>query len=204
MKIIDLTHVLEEGMPVYPGTEPPVLAEANTIDRDGFREKKMTMYSHTGTHMDAPAHIFSGSDTLDQMPVETFFGSACVLDLPIFNLAAHGETLAASDFVLLRSRWSRHWGTEKYSDSYPVLDEITAKRLLGYRLKGIGVDAISVDPMDSVSLPIHRILLGTGHVIIENLTNLDLLPADGFKFSCFPLKIRDADGSPVRAVAQFL
>ena len=203
MKIIDLTQTLEEGMPVYPGTEPPILAEANTIDRDGFREKKITMYSHTGTHMDAPSHILPGAETLDSLPVETFYGSACVLDLPIFNLHAHEEILAASDFVLLRSRWSCHWGTEKYFDSYPVLDEITAKRLLGYRLKGIGVDAISVDPIDSVYLPVHRLLLGTGHVIIENLTNLDLLPADGFEFSCFPLKIRDADGSPVRAVAQF-
>ena len=67
MSILDLTHYLEAGMPVYPGTEPPVLEEANTISRDGFREKKITLYSHTGTHMDAPAHILPGAPTLDEI-----------------------------------------------------------------------------------------------------------------------------------------
>lgn len=201
MKIIDLTHVLEEGMPVYPGTEPPILDEANTIERDGFREKKITMYSHTGTHMDAPAHILPGAVTLDSMRVETFYGSACVLDLPFSDLASREKMIAASDFLLLRSGWSRHWGSGKYFERFPVLDSKTAEWLTGFGLKGIGLDAISVDPVDSTTLSIHRILLGAGLVIIENLTNLDLLPEDQFDFSCFPLKIQGADGSPVRAVA---
>lgn len=201
MKIIDLTQMLEDGMPVYPGTEPPIMAEANTIERDGFREKLITMYSHTGTHMDAPAHIFPEGATLDNLPLETYYGSACVLDLPVANPQALEKLIAASDFLLLRTLWSRHWGSENYFGRFPALNTETAEWLTGFGLKGIGVDAISVDPIDSADLPVHRILLGAGLVIVENLTNLDLLPADNFMFSCFPLKIQKADGSPIRAVA---
>ena len=60
MRCIDLTHLISREMPVYPGTEPPRLQPANTYDRDGFQETLLTMYSHTGTHMDPPAHLFAG------------------------------------------------------------------------------------------------------------------------------------------------
>ena len=58
MKVIDLTHVIEGSMPVYPGTEPPVFTSANTYEKDGFKETKISMLTHTGTHIDPPAHLF--------------------------------------------------------------------------------------------------------------------------------------------------
>ena len=63
MKIIDLTHTISEDMPVYPGTEPPVLKPANTYEKDGFRETLLSLYSHTGTHVDPPAHLFADRAT---------------------------------------------------------------------------------------------------------------------------------------------
>ena len=80
MRVIDLTHTIESGMPVYPGPEPPILEPANTYDRDGFRETKLSMYSHTGTHMDPPAHLFRDRTTLDAFPPEQFIGKALVID----------------------------------------------------------------------------------------------------------------------------
>lgn len=68
-------------------------------------------------------------------------------------------------------------------------------------LKGVGMDTISADPADAADLPVHNILLGAGMVLVKNLTNLEAVPAPSFLFAGFPLKIRDADGSPVRAVA---
>ena len=68
MKVIDLTHVIAADMPVYPGTEPPRLESANTYEANGFKETLLTMSSHTGTHMDPPAHLFPGRTTLDQFP----------------------------------------------------------------------------------------------------------------------------------------
>jgi len=206
MKLVDLTHIITEGMPVYPGTEPPILAPANTIPADGFREKKITMYSHTGTHMDAPAHLVPGGATLDQLPLETYYGRACVLDFPTKNepLLLHEKSIIGNDFLLLRCGWDNKWGTGEYFTGYPTLDAETASWLTSLGLKGIAVDVISVDPVDSSDLPIHRIMLTAGIVIIENLKNLSLLPGNPFRFFCFPLRFHDADGSPVRAVAELL
>lgn len=70
MHVMDLTQTIGETMPVYPGTEQPKLTQTNTIEKDGFKETLLRMYSHTGTHMDAPAHIFPGAPTLDALPAE--------------------------------------------------------------------------------------------------------------------------------------
>ena len=67
MRVLDLTHTIAENMPVYPGTETPIFAGANTYEKDGFKETKLTMYTHTGTHMDPPAHLFAGRTTLDAL-----------------------------------------------------------------------------------------------------------------------------------------
>ena len=80
MKIIDLTHFISEDMPVYPGTEQPKLKQANTYEKDGFKETLMTMYSHTGTHMDPPNHLFADRTTLDKFPVSQFVGKALISD----------------------------------------------------------------------------------------------------------------------------
>ena len=80
MKVIDLTHTIKEGMPVFPGTEPPKLDAASTFEKDGFRETLLTMYSHTGTHMDAPAHVREDGITLDKFGADKFVGKAIVVD----------------------------------------------------------------------------------------------------------------------------
>lgn len=76
MKVIDLTHMIESTMPVYPGTEPPIFEPANTYEKDGFKETKITMFTHTGTHMDPPAHLYQGRTTLDAFSADQFIGKA--------------------------------------------------------------------------------------------------------------------------------
>lgn len=212
MNLIDLSHFIEPGMPVYPGTEPPEIRQANTLETDGFREKRICMYSHTGTHMDAPAHILPGTDSLDSLALDRFTGRALVLDVSdraggtvgIDVLHPWMDALDNSDYLLLRSRWDRFWGEDAYFRGYPVLSEEAARWLAGLDLQGIGLDTISADPADDTELRVHRILLGAGMVIVENLTGLEKLPAGesrGLRFMAMPLKIRDADGSPVRAAA---
>ena len=80
MKVIDLTHVMTERMPVYPGTMPPSFEPANSYEQDGFKETKIVLWSHTGTHMDPPAHLYPGRTTLDRFPPEQFIGKAVVID----------------------------------------------------------------------------------------------------------------------------
>ena len=81
IKIIDLTHDIKENMPVFPGTEQPFLKQANTIKKDGFKETLITMVSHTGTHIDAPAHMLLKGLHLDELPIEHFIGKALKIDI---------------------------------------------------------------------------------------------------------------------------
>ena len=210
MKIVDFTHLIEPEMPVYPGTEPPRLSPANSYEKDGFRETRLEMFSHTGTHMDAPAHIFPTHPCLDEMPADQFSGTALVVDC---RDAQAGEILGMNrltelraladqaDFLLFQTGWDRYWGREEYFGEYPVIGEDVAEYLIASGKKGVGVDAIGVDPVRDTGLYIHHWLLRTGRiVIIENLTGLDAAGRGLFTFCALPLKFQKADGAPVRAV----
>ena len=211
MTVIDLTHTIEETMPVYPGTEPPRLETANTYEKDFFKETKMTMYTHTGTHMDPPAHIFPEGKTLDQFLPDQFIGKALVIDcrdlkegdaITMERILKYGEKAVQADFLLFNLGWDQYWGTDAYFGDFPCMDMEVLDFILAGNYKGIGVDAISIDPIDDLTR--HRILFREKDIVnIENLTNLHLCGNDLFSFSCFPLKLADADGSPVRAAAWF-
>ena len=213
MRVIDLTHTIESGMPVYPGTEPPILEPANTYDRDGFRETKISMYSHTGTHMDPPAHLFRDRTTLDAFPPEQFIGKALVIDctslkegepITMDHLSRYGTKAETADFLLFYLGWDARWGSEAYFGDYPCIDDAVLEYILEGSYKGIGFDVIGLDPIADGNLTRHKKLFQTRDIInIENLCNLGLCGNELFWFSCFPLKIRDCDGSPIRAVAWF-
>lgn len=208
-EIIDLTHAICETMPVFPGTEAPRLDEAYTIERNGFAEKMLHLVSHTGTHIDAPGHILPGALRLDGFPAGKFFGPGVALDVSavrgraveIDDLRDREAALREADFALLHTGWARHWGEGGYFGRYPVLSAVAARWLAGLGLKGFGVDTISVDEIDSRELPVHRALFAANMVIVENLGDLAPLLGREFLFSCLPLKIADADGSPIRAIA---
>lgn len=206
MRIVDLTHVISPSMPVYPGTPPPQLTPGSTLARDGFRETRIAMFSHTGTHMDAPAHLLPDGVTLDRMQVKRFVGPAVVVNAegPVLDraaLTAREEELRQASFLIVRTGWSQRWGTPAYFAGFPVLSADAARLVASLGLSGVGIDAISVDPVGDRELPVHRILLGAGLVIVENLTGLEALPSAGFTFHALPLAFADADGAPVRAIA---
>jgi kynurenine formamidase len=106
-----------------------------------------------------------------------------------------------SEFVLLYTGWSKFWGNDKYFSEFPVLTEESSRWLSKFSLKGIGLDAISVDEVGTTEYMNHKIFLEKGIIIIENLTNLTNLSGKLVDFYCFPLPFSKADGSPVRAVA---
>jgi kynurenine formamidase len=167
----------------------------------------MEMTSHTGTHMDAPAHLLPEGKTLDQYPVSHFRGKAVIINVPegIFTielsfLLTFQTQISSSEFILLKSGWSSFWGNPRYFIGFPVLSEGAAEWLVKFGIKGIGLDTISADPVDSQSLPVHHILLRAGLVIIENLCFPEDFRATTGIFHAFPLLVKIADGSPVRAV----
>lgn len=206
-RVIDLSRPIATGMPAYPGTEPPRIELAASIAEHGFEERLLTMFSHTGTHLDAPAHILPGAPTLSDLPAERFAGPARVLDLRGIaragaeHVAPHLEELAGCAFAILRTGWEERWNEPGYFEGYPVLTPEAAALLAGLGLSGLGVDAVSVDAVGDEDYPVHKILFGAGLVVVENLCNLGRLPGGTFTFCCWPLPIADGDGSPVRAVA---
>lgn len=211
MKVIDLTHTIKEDMPVYPGTEAPKLIPANSYEEHGFKETRLEMYSHTGTHIDPPAHLFARRSTLDNLPPEQFIGKALVIDCRTLNrgekitmdfIKKYGALADRADFLLFNLGWDKLWGKDDYFGDYPCLDDETLDYILAGDYKGIGFDVIGLDPISDVNLTRHKKLFEKKDIInIENLKNLDLCGDSLFNFSCFPLKIENSDGSPARAVA---
>lgn len=213
MQVIDLTHRIAPGMPVYPGTEPPVFERANTYEKDGFKETRISMYTHTGTHMDPPAHLFPGRTALDAFPPEQFIGKALVIDcrdlgegepITMERIAPYGEKAGSADFLLFNLGWDKRWGTDSYFGDYPCIDDAVLDYILEGDYKGIGFDVIGLDPIADGNLTRHKRLFREKDIVnIENLCNLEQCGSEPFWFSCFPLKLDDCDGSPIRAIAWF-
>lgn len=213
MKVIDLTHTIREDMPVYPGTDTPKFIPANSYEKDGFKETLVQMYTHTGTHMDPPAHLYADRTTLDRLPADQFIGKALVIDcrslsegeaITIENINKYGEKAAQADFLLFNLGWDKRWGTESYFGDYSCINDEVLTYIINGNYKGIGFDVIGLDPIADTNLTRHKKLFKNRDIInIENLKNLELCGNELFWFSCFPLKLENCDGTPIRAIAWF-
>lgn len=211
MKIIDLTRTISNTIPVYPGTEGPDLSISNTYEKDGFKETLLKMFSHTGTHMDAPHHIFPKGISLDKKDASGFVGKGCVIDatdvpeggtIDISYIERNKERVERAEFILFQTGWEKYWGQDAYFGAYPVISQEVARYLVEHNKKGIGLDNIGLDPISDTALTLHHIILEKETmIIIENLCNLDLIGQDDFFLVALPLKFENSDGAPVRAVA---
>jgi kynurenine formamidase len=212
-KVIDLTRLLNEECMVYPDTLSPSFEVLNMVENDGFAELKMTLALHTGTHIDAPSHMLKNTKSLDRFPPDKFIGRAMVIPcnhkvkIDLKYLQTFDDKIIRVDFIIFFTGWQYKWNTKEYFNNCPTLTREAAIWLTKFKLKGIGLDAFSLDSMipetkvKSEKFPNHHILLEKEILLIENLTNLDKLPESGFLFQCFPLNIENANGSPVRAIA---
>lgn len=204
MTLLDLSHPITAGMPVWPGDPEVGTDPAATVARHGYNLLAVHLSSQTGTHVDAPFHVDDALPTLDQLPLERFTGPAVVADLrghegPIKPEDLDDLELRHGHVLLLNTGWDRYWGSERYLE-HPHLDPAAAKLLLGYGIRTVGIDAPSIDEPGSTALPSHHVLARAGVVIAENLTHLEQVP-DGATVWLLPLPLHGADGAPVRAVA---
>ena len=210
MKIIDLTHTITNNMTVFPGGLQPDNKVISTVDKDGWMETRLHMDSHNGTHMDAPAHVREDGITLDKFGADKFVGKAIVVDcsdlsegdtIDISYINKYKGVIEDAEFVLFKTGWDKYWDTEKYYGKFPVISEEVADYLISSNKKGIGLDVISIEAIESEDLPMHHKVLKNNLVIIENLCNLDQIGSDLFTFCSLPLKFINSDGASVRAVA---
>lgn len=204
---IDLTHVINEDMPVYPGTEKPVLDRKYSIKEYGFSETILTMFSHTGTHIDSPSHMVENGKMLESYDVDYFIGSAYILDISVKipsvdDLKNHKSEFDNVNYIILKTNWSGKWGSEEYYENFPVLSVEATKYLLSLGIRGFGIDAISVDPVGSEAFENHMQIFAKECIIIENLKNLDKIKDNKFEIIAMPLKLKDSDGISARVLAK--
>jgi arylformamidase len=206
-EIIDLSHPIDMNMPVYPGTEPPIITEVCSVKTHSFKESQITFFTHTGTHLDVPAHLFQKGKTVDAFEGDKFFGTALLIDysnkLSIdFKTVHEAYSRAESpDFIIFNTGWNKWWGDKKYFKSFPVLTPEAAEYISSLPIKGLGIDSISFDPVGDINLSNHKIFMEKNIILVENLCSLEKLKGKPFQFSCLPLNIVGADGSPTRAFA---
>jgi kynurenine formamidase len=212
-RIVDLSIVIDDDTPVFPGDPRPSLRPATRIETEGFNVLSVGLGSHTGTHVDAPSHIVPGGAALEDLDLARFAGPGVVVDVTGAApgtaigwdaLAAVADRLRPGAVLLLRTGWSdRYVHTRRYLD-HPFLEPSTAERVLDRGVRTIGIDTLNPDPTSvdgGGSLPVHDLVLRAGGVLAENLTNLSEI--DGEPLVClFPIRLgARADGAPCRAVA---
>jgi arylformamidase len=208
VKIVDLTQPMANGMPVMEGIEPPQFRDLADVSVDGYAMSQYTFVNHTGTHVDAPAHQIAGGATLDEIPLDRLVTYAVTIDLtghepgPVGRSDLDGQLdqVLAGDLVLLRSDNARNWGTDAYWHGWCYPDALATRALLDRDVAGIGFDGPSADPVDTDDYELHRLWLGAGKIIIENLASLAELP-DRCRIVVAPLKVRQANGGPARVFA---
>lgn len=198
--LIDISQPLHSGLPTWPGDPPVAMARLG----DGVPAvSQISLGTHTGTHVDPPAHFIPGAATVDQLPLDVLVGPAWLAHIsgrgPITarrleDAAIPDETLR----LLLRTDNSARPGAA-FDPDFVALGPDAAQWLLARQIRLIGIDAPSIEPFDSPGEPVHRRLLAAGVVIVEGLALAGVASGTG-ELICLPLSIRDGDGAPARAV----
>ncbi len=199
--IHDITRPVFAGMPVWPGDAPCGLAWTGRVAEDGANVAVLSCSVHTGTHADGPYHVLEDGARIGDVPLDAFIGSAHVIDAggaAEIDAAWLGRHLPPGcERILLRTgAWTR---PDVFPAAWPALTEDAARLLAGRGIRLLGTDAPSPDPIESHGLPVHRTLLGAGIAIVENLM-LDGISPGEYELIALPLRLAEADASPVRAV----
>jgi arylformamidase len=207
LEVVDLTRPLSPDTPVYPGDPPVALGRVRSHDVDGYEVTHVCMGTHSGTHLDAPRHFFPEGATLDQYPVDRLVRPGVVVDVRAMVRERSGSSGSSTgpgivDAALLADRLRPvtvpPGGFVLLWTEGAVLTYEAAHLLLDIGAGLVGTDAPS---LDAEPYPVHRLLLGQGVLLAENLCHLDRLGPGPVTCAFLPLAVVGTDGAPVRAVA---
>jgi len=200
-------------MVTYPGLPGPEIGEH--LSWEASRERyapgteiriaQISMVANTGTYLDTPAHRYRDGWGIADLPLEM------VAAVPGIVVDESGPEIGPDVFegselskraVLVRTGWSRYWGTDRYSEQgHPYLTAAAAKALVAGGATLVGIDSVNIDGTHSGERSVHSILLAAEIPIIEHLTSLEALPSDGFDFFAVPQRVEGMGTFPVRAFA---
>ena len=203
-RVYDISVPLSSETPIFPG-QPSFNKEfiISIAKGDRGNVSKFLLTSHTGTHVDSPNHFINEMETIDRIPFRTLIGPARVFELAVT------EKIEASDIkplkiepgmiTLFKTRNSKLWVDKEFRKDYVFFTQEAGEVLRDFGVAAVGFDYIIPDEFENLKRPFHHVLFRKGIILIEGL-NLSQVPAGDYFIICLPLKIKEGDGAPGRAV----
>lgn len=210
---IDVSHPIEAGMKTYPGLPEPKVEIVLSYEQSKpiyqhqseFFIASLHLCGNTGTYVDSPCHRYPQGMDLAQLPL----ASLAHLSVVIINVTQYQERGIGADVfhnvtlknkaVLIRTDWSKHWGTEKYFNPHPFLTADACEFLVRSDAKFVGIDSLNIDNTQDMLRPAHTILLGAGIPVCEHMTNLKNVPTNDSYLHAVPIAWVGGATFPVRA-----
>ncbi|MBI5029833.1 MAG: cyclase family protein [Chloroflexi bacterium] len=206
MKIYDISIPISPSMPVYPGDPAVSIVPMSQIAKgDAANVSQLSFGDHTGTHLDPPIHFIPGGKTVDQLDLDTLYGPALVVDMSHVEKAITAKDLDRAKLskravrILFRTRNAELWQQPGFQTNYVGFAWDAAQWFVERGVKLVGIDYLSAELFDASEPRTHRTLLGASIIIVEGLDLSNVKPGE-YVLACLPLKIKDGDGAPVRAI----
>jgi kynurenine formamidase len=212
MKVIDLTLTVSNKIPTFPGSPQPNFIPWENIKEDGYNLELLFLSTHTGTHMDAPHHFLEKGAKIHEISLKKLVSEAVLIqsrkksnesitktDIQKFE-KKYGEIDGLSSVIFLTG-WQKNLQKKYYFTKNPGLAVSAAKYLASKKISLVGIDSPSIDLGTDSKFSVHQIFAKKGMLIVENLANLDKIKSSTFHLVVLPLKLKNATGSPVRAIA---
>jgi|TARA_Y100000310_G_scaffold92060_1_gene89594 kynurenine formamidase len=212
MKILDLTLTISDKIPAFPGSPHPHFVPWENIKDNGYNLELLFLSTHTGTHLDAPHHFLEKGSKIHEISLKKLVSEAVLIK----SGKKSGESITKTDIqkfekkygkiesfssVIFLTGWQRNLQKKYYFTKNPGLSVSAAKYLVSKKIGLVGIDSPSIDIGTNSKFPVHQIFAKKGMLIVENLANLDKIKSSKFHLVVLPLKLKNATGSPVRAIA---
>jgi len=212
MKIVDLTLTVSDKIPTFPGSPQPSFIPWENVKEDGYNLELLFLSTHTGTHMDAPYHFLEKGAKIHEISLKKLVSEAVLIkskkkggesitkiDIQKFE-KKHGKIVNFSS-VIFYTGWQRNLQKKYYFTKNPGLSVSAAKYLASKKINLVGIDSPSIDLGKDSKFSVHQIFAKKGMLIVENLASLEKIKSSKFHLVVLPLKLKNATGSPVRAIA---
>ncbi len=217
MEMIDLSRVIYDGMPKIPVLPDVHVQRCLSLEKGHpLNVTEISLPCHAGTHVDAPVHIIDSGKSIEEIPLEDFVGPGAVIpvkkrggeEVTARDLEDSGVPVSRGDILMLFTGWDEKFESPDYN-IHPYLSRDAAEWIVGKGVKLFGIDCITVDlpaPMrqKGFEFPVHRILLGKGVLIAENVANLGEVAGKNIRILALPLKVKGSDAGHARIVAEIL
>jgi kynurenine formamidase len=214
VKHLDLTLPISSSIPNFPGSPSPQFISWSTIKDEGYNLELLFLSSHTGTHLDAPFHFAKKGIKIHQIPISRLIGEGILIKIKklkdqsitkkdLINFEKKNGKIPNFSSIMFFTNWQKNLNKKFYFTNNPGLSKSAINYLVSKKINLIGIDSPSIDLGIDKSFTAHKILATNNILIVENLSNLEKIPTLRFDFIILPLKLKDATGSPVRAIANY-